>query len=232
MTGVVSLHVPKAAGTSLLALYRRGFGDGAVVMDYDDDPANPDSPSRIDPGAWRVRRPRRLPDGARVVHGHFPACKYDLVADVLRVTFLRHPVDNLVSIYCYWRRIPRQDSALHRRFLDNALGLLDMARLPELRWLYSRTYFGGFDMGRMDFIGCHENRTSDLARLGRMLGIALDPTLHLNATEPEGDDAERQSLLADSGLMAKLADIAADDIRFYERHAVQVGDGTGACSPG
>lgn len=219
MAGIVSIHVPKAAGTTLLALFREGFGTDAVVMDYDDDPAQPGAASHIDPCGWNAARPRRLPDGARVVHGHFPARKYDLVADVLRVTFLRHPIDNLVSIYCYWRKIPPQDSALHRHFLAQQLGLLEMARLPLLRWLFSRTYFGGFDMAAMDFVGSYENRARDLGRLGALLGTPLDPALHLNATEPEGDDAERQSLLADSRLMAKLAEIVADDIGFYERHA-------------
>jgi len=218
MAGIVSVHAPKAAGTTLLALFRGAYGDSAVVEDYDDDPARPAASSHLDPCGWNAARPRHLPDGARVVHGHFPARKYDLVDDVLRVTFLRHPVDNLVSIYCYWRRIPRQESALHRYFLDRGLGLLDMARLPLLRWLYSRTYFGGFDMARMDFVGCHENRERDLARLGALLGKPFDNALHLNATEPEGDDEERRSLLADSRMMAKLADIVAEDVDFFERH--------------
>jgi len=215
---IVSIHTPKAAGTTLLGLFRQGFGEAAVLMDYEDDPANPGSSSHLDPQGWLERRPRSLPDGIQVAHGHFHASKYDLLPEAFRFTFLRHPLDNFLSIYSYWRRIPPQPSLLHQYFLQQGLDVLGLARMPLLQRLYSQTYFGGWDMGRMDFIGRHETRHDGLQKLGQMLGFALDPSLHLNLTDADAT-SERDTLKADRHLMARLADLLAEDIRFYEKHA-------------
>ncbi len=215
---IISLHVPKAAGTSLLTLLRRKFGEEGVLQDYADDPANPASGYFLDPQSWLEQRPTSLPAGCRAVHGHFHASKYDRLAGAFRFTFLRHPVENMLSIFSYWRRIPPQPSPLHQYFLREDLDILGLARLPLLRYLYTRTYFGGWDMGRMDHVGRHETRAEGLRRLGETLGVELDASLHLNSTHADGN-AERESLRADAQLMARLTDLLADDLHFYETYA-------------
>lgn len=215
---IISVHAPKAGGTTFLELLRQAYGEAEVLLDNADDPANPDSGFRLDPHGWDLRRPLALPPGVRAVHGHFHASKYDKVPDAFRLTFLRHPVSNMVSIYCYWRKIPPQPSGLHQYFRQQELDLLQLARLPLLRRLYSETYFGGWDMGRMDFIGRHEAREEGLMAVGARLGLSLDAGLHLNKTASKADP-EREALLADTRLMARLTELLDDDIRFYETHA-------------
>lgn len=215
---IVSIHTPKAAGTTLLELLRQGFGEAAVLMDYEDDPANPGSRICLDPQGWLEQRPRSLPEGTRVAHGHFHASKYDLLPEAFRFTFLRHPLENILSIYSYWRQIPPQPSSLHQYFLRQGLDVLGLAGMPLLQRLYSGTYFGGWDMGRMDFVGRHETRSEGLQKLGKMLGLSLDPALHLNLTDVDSTP-EREALKADSYLMSRLTDLLAEDIRFYEKHA-------------
>lgn len=215
---IISIHTPKAGGTSTLDLWKQAFGADRVLMDYDDPPANPCASFIIDPVGWAAQRPTALPDQVRVVHGHFRPGKYDLLKNAFRLTMLRHPVDNLISIYCYWRKIPPQPNAVHQYFLANNLDILGLARLPIIQKLYSDTYFGGWDMGRLDFIGRHETRTDDLLRLGAMLGITIDTGLHLNATEPEGVNQEKEAILSDSIMMRCLSDWLAEDIRFYEKY--------------
>lgn len=218
MRQIVSIHMPKAAGTTLQTLFRQTYGDSAVLMDYAEDPCNPASVMHLDPDTWWERRPSVLPAEIKVAHGHFHAAKYDRLKDAYRLTFLRHPLDNLISIYFYWKQIPPQPSALHQYFLSANLDILGLARLPLLRNLYTSTYFGGWDMGRLDFIGRYETREEDLARLETVLGIPLDSTLHVNATEPERINPEREALMADSGLMGRLTDLLAQDISFYEKY--------------
>jgi hypothetical protein len=92
-----------------------------------------------------------------------------------------------------------------------------LARLPIIRYLYSQTYFGEWDMGRLDFIGRHENRAEDLQRLAEILGISIDTNLHLNATEPEGRNLEKEAILSDQKVICRLYDLLADDIHFYEK---------------
>ena len=202
----------------MLASWKQAFGEDRVLMDYDDPPGNPAANFIIDPQGWEEHRPTVLEEPIQVVHGHFRPAKYDLLKDAFRMTILRHPVDNLISIYCYWKKIPPQPNAVHQYFLANTLDVLGLARLPIIRTLYRDTYFGGWDMGRLDFIGRHESRADDLPRLAGMLGISIDTNLHLNATEPEGVNLEKETILAESRLMDRLHDLLADDIHFYEKY--------------
>lgn len=217
VTKIISIHAPKAGGTSTLALWKQAFGEDRVLMDYSDPPANPSANFIVDPVGWAEQRPTTLPECIQVVHGHFRPGKYDLLKNVFRLTMLRHPVDNLISIYCYWKIIPPQPNAVHQYFLANQLDILGLARLPIIQNLYSDTYFGGWDMGRLDFIGRHETRAEDLQRLAGILGISIDTSLHLNATEPEGVNLEKEAILSDSKLMNRLTELLADDICFYEK---------------
>ncbi len=216
---IISIHVPKAAGTSLLELWKKSCGVDCVLMDYDEMPGDPKANFIIDPIGWALNRPTVLPDGIKVVHGHFRPYKYDLLKNVFRLTMLRHPVDNLISIYCYWKKIPPQPNAIHEYFLANDLDILGLARLPMIQNLYNDTYFGGWDMGQLDFVGRHENRTEDLTRLAGMLGIKLDTSLHFNATEPKGFNREKEAIVTNTKVVSRLNDLLADDIKFYEKYA-------------
>jgi hypothetical protein len=216
---IISIHVPKAAGTTMLALWKQAYGENQVLMDYDDPPGNISANYLIDPLGWLENRPRTLPDNINVVHGHFHPSKYDLLDNAFRLTMLRHPIDNLISIYCYWKRIPVQPTAVavHQYFLVNKLDILGLARLPIIQNLYSETYFGGWDIGRLDFIGKHENRNNDLQRLAKILGINIDINLHLNMTNLEGENLEKDMITTDQKLMCRLENLLASDIHFYEK---------------
>lgn len=213
---IISIHTPKAGGTSLLELWKRAYGVGCVMTDYGDPPANPSADFIVDPIGWMESRPKLLPEAVAVVHGHFRPEKYDLVKDAFRLTMLRHPVDNVISIYCYWKKIPPQPNAVHQYFLSRNLDVIGLAQLPVIRYLYSETYFGGWDVGKLDFVGRHETRDADLARLATMLSINIDSSLHLNITDPYKQDIERDQIYADQQVVARLRKLLERDIRFYE----------------
>lgn len=215
---IISIHAPKAGGTTMLAAWQQAYGKGHVLLDYADPPADPSADFVLDPVGWAERRPTGLPPNIKVVHGHFKPQKYDLFGNAFRCTMLRHPVDNLISIYLYWRKLPLQPyaNALHGYFLRNQLSIIELARLPIMQNLYSQTYFGGWDMRRLNFVGAHENRTDDLRRLSNMIGVTIDLSLHLNTTEPAGDNLEKQAILSDQPLLRRLRDLLTEDIDFYE----------------
>lgn len=201
----------------MLGLWQQAFGADHVLMDYVDPPANPSAEFLIDPVGWSARRPTALPEHIRVVHGHFRPQKYDLIKDVFRMTILRHPIDNIISIYFYWRAIPPQPNAVHQYFLKRKLSILELAKLPIMQNLYTDTYFGGWDMRGLDFIGCHENRIECISKLGKILGIRLDATLHLNKTSPHEIDTDRERIMNDKKTLVTLQKLLASDIAFYEK---------------
>jgi hypothetical protein len=213
---IISLHTPKVAGSSFLHQLRTVFGEANLLLDYAEDPAVIRSRRNIDPQSYRLDPITNIAP-YRVVHGHFHIEKYDALGDAFRLTFLRHPVDNVMSIFRFWSVHPlgMWDSPLFRYFKENALSAQDFAMLPAIRFLYSKTYFGGFDMNRFDFVGDYRDYPRELHRLGVLLGVQFDLALRLNVT-PVIPDADPQAVLPSTSV---LSDILAEDIRFYEQHA-------------
>jgi hypothetical protein len=78
----------------------------------------------------------------------------------------------------------------------------------------SVSYFGGFDVNSLDFVGFHETRARDLARLSKMLNIDLPAETYENRTP---HDDERTALADDGRTLAALRSLLADDVCFYER---------------
>jgi hypothetical protein len=198
---VVSIHFPKAGGYSLQVQFVKLLGD-RVALDYTHDPLTSTG-----------RETAEFPDGKRLVHGHFRAQRY-ASANAYWMTFLRHPVDNLFSIYFYWKALPKAGHALHARFLRERPSILEFATYPAMTCLMSQTYFGNFDMSRFDFIGFYENRDTDILRLAKDLGLPLAASLHENRT---AETIDRRDLEANVSVRRRLTDLLAADVAFYER---------------
>ncbi|OGS99145.1 MAG: hypothetical protein A3F73_03750 [Gallionellales bacterium RIFCSPLOWO2_12_FULL_59_22] len=210
---IVSVHLPKTAGTTFLHLLRGSLGNGSVLPDYMDDPCDPNSPRNLDPAGYFARQPG-LPDGCLAVHGHFHIQKYANIRNPFRVTFLRHPVDTLHSIYSYWKTLGPGRHALHDYFLSRRLDIFETARLPLLRYILTRNYFEAVDMKSFHFIGRFESFSTDLSRLSDVLGIPLSSDIHLNKHEKSAGLNEAAPL--DPAERARLRDILIDDVNFYE----------------
>jgi hypothetical protein len=199
------VHFPKAGGSSLLRQFEAIFG-ATLLRDYAHPPL-----SRHEE---RVAAP--LTEGTAAVIGHFHAGKYDNVPNAVRATFLRHPIDNLISIYFFWRGLaPVARIPAHVQFLAESPTLDEFALYPELRTLMSVAYFGNCDMGRFDFIGFHETRKVDVPALGTLIGAPLDPELHENRTVVAAREAE--VLRSNERLIRRVRDRLDDDIIFYEK---------------
>jgi hypothetical protein len=107
------------------------------------------------------------------------------------------------------------DAPAFRYFKERALSVQRFAMLPTIRFLYSTTYFGGFDMSRFDFIGDYCDYTRELQRLGVQLGVEFDLSLKVNITPGTVSDDPR----SDASEIAALTEILAEDIKFYEQYA-------------
>ncbi|MEP9366028.1 sulfotransferase family 2 domain-containing protein [Xanthobacter sp. VNH20] len=220
MSGVelVSVHVPKCAGTSLRLAVQRAYGEAAVFADYADGVANPASPMNIDPvrffARWRTADWAQFP--YRAVHGHFHPNKYLTLPARVRATFLRHPVNRLVSHYHFWRRHWEDGPHPVRDYMNEQnLSLEEFAHLPTLRYFYTRLYFRDVDMGFFDFIGFHETAAEDVARLEKALGVTLELGRDNTNTTPEYARA-LDEVSCDAEQTRRLRALLNDDIAFYE----------------
>lgn len=209
---IISVHVPKTAGITLLHVLKRTLGPDAVFADYADDPCHPASQRNLDPEGY-FSHPTTFPTGYNAVHGHFHIGKYANVSPAFRMTFIRNPVDTMLSIHSFWQTFGYGHNALHDYFLKNKLNVFETARLPLLRHMLSRSYFGSVNMKEFDFIGRYESFAVDTKRLSSKLGIPLVADIHLNQLNTEilpckAEDSPRTRSL--------LRDILIDDVRFYD----------------
>ncbi len=195
---LLAVHFPKASGSSLQVQFAQYFGD-RLLLDYSHDPITESAHETAD-----------FPTDKQMVFGHFRARRY-ATADAFRLTFLRHPVDNLISIYYYWLSVPEPSNAIHARFLRERPTIFEFARFAGIQTLMSESYFGGFDMGRFDF---NENRDADIARLSAAIGLQLTAEVYQNRT---GQSEERQALQGNPTAQRILAEMLRQDVSFYEK---------------
>jgi hypothetical protein len=203
---LISVHFPKAAGTSLGAMLRSYFGFD-LFTDYDHDPVNPNHDLNDSP---------RLPPGTRAVHGHFRGDRYQAFRSAHHVTFLREPVDNLISIYYFWRTLAAHGNAAHDHFVSERPTIFEFAEYGPCRRLMTECYFGRLDLNVFDFIGFYEFRVEDLMTLSNISGFRVDKDIYLNRLS-DTEAAERSALKTCAKSMEALRAILSDDIAFYER---------------
>jgi hypothetical protein len=210
---LISVHVAKAGGTSVKATLPAACG-GRLAEDYADNPTNSLSARILAPRLY-ISRNEPLPAGASYVHGHFHPGKYAISRNTAPFTTLSYPVDNIISIYWFWKTISQETDPLREYFLKINLTVIETAQLPCLLHLFSITYFGGFDMTRFDVIGRQEKREAALAVLAVLGGTPLNLHLRENIAAP---NVERQEM-GGPWVRQRIEDILVDDIKFYERYA-------------
>jgi hypothetical protein len=216
---LISVHMPKTAGTSFTASLRGHFGD-RLALAYNDRPLHQAAWRRNGQAASRALANRlRRPLDTRIecVHGHFLPIAFRWArfsSPVQYVTWLRDPVQRLVSHYEHWRREPDPPASdtLHHRMLEENWSFEEFAFRPELRNVYSG-FLWGFPVERFDFIGISEDYDTELGAFGqRVLGA------HLNsARERENPDRAGDGYEIDPALRRRIEDFHAADVNLYAR---------------
>lgn len=189
---LISLHLPKTAGSSFRIALQTHYG-ARFCGDYKDFPLNQPPLHRNLTALAGVARSALTVAGLRshhsaaCVHGHFLPLKYLPLAArsgrVRFVTWLRDPVERLVSHYYYWIRSydPQTALPLHRRVIEQNWTLERFCLSPDLQNLYSQ-FLWGFRLERFDFIGLTEHFEDDFAIFTRhFLGAAMPvPQINTN----------------------------------------------------
>lgn len=221
---LIFVHVWKTGGMALGEAIDEAFTPEAVLHDQE-DLADPIAQFNIDPDGY-LRRHHEAGygplEGKVAVMGHFWVRKYDPVQADIRATILRDPIERALSHYYYWLAFAQTQSPVLRYVVDNKLTFEEFARLPLIRWTYTRVFFRDTDMGRFDYIGRHEDVAKDWS--GALEGLGIDaglPPRRVNETNAwiDGYNEAREAILGDRVKMGALRDVFADDFRFYERYA-------------
>jgi hypothetical protein len=177
---IISLHLPKTAGTSFAAALRTHFHTN-LLIDNADLPINTPlyERNRVAIEASLRIAENNLPD-VECIHGHFLPIKYLLMGykrEVKFVTWMRNPVERVISHYYFWKKtyIPGQVPNLHRKVIEEGWSIERFCLGPEVRNLYWQ-FLWGFPIEYFDFIGITEFYENDFAYFTQhYLGDRIEP---------------------------------------------------------
>ena len=136
------------------------------------------------------------------IHGHFLAAKYLRLGRTLQlsyITWLRDPVDRIVSHYNYWRQSPGSTriTGLRRRLLEENWSLRRFALCEPMRNLY-QSFLHPLALDDFLFVGITEHFEEDLTDFASdVLGAKLTSFVRNTSDSPVSplDDALREEIM-------------------------------------
>jgi len=213
---IISVHLPKTAGTSFKASLAAHFGEYFREDNNDQAISNPvPDRCRAALAAGTTIAEQGL-HGVKCVHGHFLPVKYLLHStqeNLTFVTWMRDPVARMLSHYDYWRESydERTSSPHHRQVVEERWTLKEFCLSEKFRNIYTQ-YLWGFPLESFSFVGITEHYHEDMRDFAdRFLSNGLDAH-HLNATK---HGVSRR--IVDPVFLAKVHDFHAADMRLYKR---------------
>ncbi|MGP7735185.1 hypothetical protein [Oceanimonas smirnovii] len=163
---LISLHLPKTAGSSFRTTLEEVFGE-RLLCDYGDRSISKPP----------VQRHREVLSSALAVaeqgveahdciHGHFLPVKYLPLADsepCTFITWMRHPVERLISHYHYWQQTydPMLSAPHHKRVIEEKWSLEQFCLSQQFRNIYTQ-YLWGFPQSNFSFVGITEHYSEDM----------------------------------------------------------------------
>lgn len=212
---IISLHMPKTAGTSFKASLMHYFGSG-YLDDYDFPISKPPEARH----AEALSKSRSIAESGlgdiTCIHGHFLPIKYRAVSAIEPVTFvtwLRDPVMRLLSHYHYWQTSydPQTSAPHHKRVIDEAWTLEKFCLSEYFKNIYSQ-YLWCFPLESFSFIGISEYYEEDLRDFSDLyLSSSLQPQCK-NVGKRGGSSRELEPDFLDA-----VREFHAADMELYQR---------------
>ncbi len=191
---IISIHIPKTGGTTFIEVLRR-CAEEVLYLDY-----GPEGPATaLFRRGKRLRAPfesiiedLELLPGRSVIHGHFKAKKYsDRLPNAIYATWLRDPVERIISNYLYWQRWHFPGNERWEQVTAQNMSLEQFAQLDFARDL-QQAFLSPFTVEEFDFIGITEEYGRSLELFRRL----FCPETQLDATT-QNDNPNRQGMFYD-----------------------------------
>ena len=110
----------------------------------------------------------------KCIHGHFRLGKYLDLSSHKLVTWLRNPIDRVISEYFFYKNSPLHYNPIQDRILKEELDLYDFCSLSSTKNIYSK--YIEKNLENIDFIGITETYNDSLKKFEKMFGLKVGDT--------------------------------------------------------
>lgn len=203
---LISVHVHKTAGST--------FGYNILPQIYSEENILYDNE---DLSLETLVNQGKLTNTTRAIHGHFAARKYqDYFQSAKLVIWLRNPLIQLISVYCFWYDIAksRYMDERHRYVVENKLDFSNFIELDYTQNTASRYYAGGMSLSQFNFVGIQEFFSEDLSELTQKLGKQVEETIHNKNGYPAYKEKVKE-ILEDKKLITRMVELKSKDLQLY-----------------
>ena len=207
---LISIHIPKTAGTSFRNILKEVYGDEAVIRL---DISLKTQEVRINEQLYHEEN---LPPETQVIHGHFsPALliqRFVLDTTPKMITWLRHPVDRVISNFYYLEKRLKEELQEEIKGLDilskMQRKLMEYAQ-DEINRNRQHKFLAGVRLEDLDFVGIQEHYSEDLKSLSHLFNWPSYQEARHNVTGGIYTQVSAQD-------RAEIAKLNASDIALYE----------------
>ncbi len=202
---IISVHVPKTAGTTFKKVLQKVYAEEEIFFDY---------PHR---GPIRNRMLAKDSADVRVIHGHFPANKYDVkFPKAQKIIWLRNPIIRLISHYFFWKswQVLISDEG---DFEASNLNIIDFAERPEMQNSLAENYLKNQSLTDFYFVGLQEFFQEDVTQLSQMLNWPEAEFEMKNKNPYPEYDALLKELLSQTKVIDKITALNKKDLELYQQ---------------
>ncbi|MEA3476693.1 MAG: sulfotransferase family 2 domain-containing protein [Bacteroidota bacterium] len=204
---LVSLHIPKTAGTSFRNVLQEVYGRSHI--------ARLDIRRNIELNK-KAFTGKRLKPEIQVIHGHFSYQKlmdaFEIPAGTPIITWLREPASRVISNYYYL------DMILHKELNEEKKGLNILAKMQKslLEFAHSdinrnrmSKFLSGISPEELFFIGLTEHYNEDVERLAQLMQWKEYPIYKVNITDDKP--------VVDQETIEIIKELNAEDYKIYNK---------------
>ena len=205
---IISIHVPRTAGTAFKDVIRQVYSSEEIFFDY---------PHK---GLIRNRMLRKPKPEIKIIHGHFPAPKYNQkFPGAKKIIWLRSPIKRLVSLYFFWKSwqiLVASDRQDLENYQEANLSFIEFVEKPEMQNLIKLNFLQNEQLKDFYFVGIQNFFSEDLHELSVMLNWP-EYKLETQNTNPYPEyNLLVKEVLSNQEIVNKISAINHEDIEIYQ----------------